>query len=222
MSGVPRKRRKIRALTSVAKGQGGGRRPPPALSPRRRRGNVYAAGVVDAGAGIARCHHGDLCKPLLRDPQYRTCAHRSRRRRTHGPFRCSTCTIPNLIGSSSLPVWASRRGAQRRLKNSAAVRKRYEKSRSTFDRGGRHLNSHAQLGDQEACARVSSQLTSKPSSGGRCGRPKRLMFRSFMYGRFWREADIRRSARSFILFAAAGGQSCRLESYRPSASIRRD
>jgi enoyl-CoA hydratase len=30
-----------------------------------------------------------------------------------------------------------------------------------------HLDSHAQLGDQEARARVSSQLTSKPSSGER-------------------------------------------------------
>jgi acetolactate synthase I/II/III large subunit len=34
------------------------------------------------------------------------------------PFRCSTCTIPNLIGSSLLPAWASRRAEQRQLRNS--------------------------------------------------------------------------------------------------------
>ena len=35
-----------------------------------------------------------------------------------GPFQCSICTIPNLIGSSLLLVWASRRAAQPRLRNS--------------------------------------------------------------------------------------------------------
>ena len=50
-------------------------------------GAMYTlAGAVDAGAGIARCHHGDFRQPFLRDPQHRACARRSRRTRTTSPF----------------------------------------------------------------------------------------------------------------------------------------
>ena len=76
------------------------------LSPRRRWGDVHAAGVVDAGT------ESRSTSPRWSSPTVPTRSSTSSSRASERaipdrrPFRCSICTIPNLIGSSLRLVWA--------------------------------------------------------------------------------------------------------------------